>query len=91
MHPSCLVPTAPACGAVGDNSRMHHTLIENLGDVFEKASFSGLTLPSSIPDHGERVMQHWAEINLMTLQKLIETMPQRVCDVIKAKGDPTKY
>uniref|UniRef100_A0A674MQ63 Uncharacterized protein n=1 Tax=Takifugu rubripes TaxID=31033 RepID=A0A674MQ63_TAKRU len=51
--------------------------LSNLGDVFEKASFSGLTLPSSLPDHGER--------------KLIETMPQRVCDVIKAKGDPTKY
>lgn len=48
-----------------------YNLIENLGDVFEKASFSGLTLPSSIPDHGERVMLHWTEINQVTLQKLI--------------------
>ena len=29
--------------------------------------------------------------NLVTLQKLIETMPQRLCAVIKAKGSPTKY
>ncbi|KAJ0016393.1 hypothetical protein NQD34_014682 [Periophthalmus magnuspinnatus] len=40
---------------------------------------------------GEKLMQHWMEINLVTLQKLIETMPQRMCDVIKAKDGTTKY
>ena len=65
--------------------------IENLWDVLEKALRSGQTLPSSIQDVGETLMQHWMEINLVTLQKLIETMPQRMRAVIKAKGGPTKY
>ena len=49
--------------------------IEDLWDVLEKALLSGPTLPSSIKDHGEKLIQHWTEINLVTLQKLIETMP----------------
>ena len=65
--------------------------IENLWDVLEKALCSGQTLPSSMQDLGEKLMQHWMEINLVTLQKLIETMPQQMSAVIKAKGGPTKY
>ena len=65
--------------------------IENLWDVLEKALRSGPTLPSSMQDLGEKLIQHWTEINLVTLQKLIETMPQRMSAVIKAKGGPTKY
>ena len=64
---------------------------ENLWDVLEKALHSGPTLPSSIQDLGEKLMQHWMEINLVILQKFIETMPQRMCAIIKAKGDLTKY
>uniref|UniRef100_A0A3B1KIH1 Transcription factor BTF3 n=1 Tax=Astyanax mexicanus TaxID=7994 RepID=A0A3B1KIH1_ASTMX len=41
-------------------------------------------------DLGEKLMQHWIEINVVTLQKLIKTMPRRLCVVIKAKGGPTK-
>lgn len=33
---------------------------------------------SIIRDLGEKLMQHWVEINLVTLQKLIETKPQRM-------------
>ena len=65
--------------------------IENLWDVLDKDLRSGPTLPSSIQDLGEKLMQHWMEINLVTLQKLIETMPQRMRAVIKAKGGPMKY
>lgn len=32
---------------------------------------------------GENVLQHWAEINLVTLQKRIDTVPQQMCTVIK--------
>ena len=56
--------------------------IENLWDVLEKA----LTLPSSLQDLGEKLMQHWMEINLVTLQKLIETIPQQTCAVIIGLG-----
>lgn len=65
--------------------------IENLWDVLEKALRSGQTLPSSMQDLGEKLMQHWMEIILVTLQKFIETMPQRMRAVIKAKCGPTKY
>lgn len=36
-------------------------------------------------------MQHWMEINLVTLQNLIVTMTQIMHAVIKAKGSPIKY
>ena len=65
--------------------------IENNWDVVEKALHSGPTLPSSIQELGEKLMQHWTEINLVTLQKFIETMPQQMCAAIIAKGSPTKY
>ena len=50
-----------------------------------------ITLDKVLQEYGEKLMQHWMEINLVTLQKLIETMPQRMRAVIKAKGGPTKY
>ena len=57
---------------------------ENLLDVLEKALRSGPTLPSSIQDLGEKLMQCWMEMNLVILQKFIETMPQQMRAVIRA-------
>ena len=34
-------------------------------------------------------MQLWMEMNVVTLLKVVETMPQKMCSVIKAKGGPT--
>ncbi|KAF7665376.1 hypothetical protein LDENG_00145040 [Lucifuga dentata] len=65
--------------------------IENLWDVLEKTLHSGPTLPSSIQALGENLTQLWTDINVVTLHKVIETMPQRMRAVIKAKGGPTKY
>lgn len=50
--------------------------IENIWDMLEKALCSGQTLPSLIKDLGEKLMQQWMEINLVTLWRLIETMTQ---------------
>lgn len=36
-------------------------------------------------------IENWIEINLVTLQELMETMPQRMHVTIKANGGPTKY
>lgn len=47
-------------------------------------------LSSSMQDLPEKWMQHWMEIHLVTLQKQIETMPQRTCAVLKATGGATK-
>uniref|UniRef100_A0A8C9RQZ3 Transposase Tc1-like domain-containing protein n=1 Tax=Scleropages formosus TaxID=113540 RepID=A0A8C9RQZ3_SCLFO len=57
---------------------------ENLWDVLEKTLRSGLTLLSSIQDLGEKLMQLWTEINVVTLQKLIKTM------LIKSKRQSNK-
>jgi len=35
-------------------------------------------------------MQLWTEINVVTLQKLIETMPQQMHAIIGAKGGPNE-
>lgn len=58
--------------------------IENLWELPEKAT--------SMQDLGEKIMKFWMKINILTLQKLIETqrIPQRICAVIKAKGSPIK-
>ncbi len=36
------------------------------------------TLPSSTQDLGKKLMQLWTGINVVTLQKFIETMPRRM-------------
>lgn len=45
----------------------------------------------SIQDLGEHLMQQWMEINLVTLQRLNNTIPQQMHGVIKAKGSPVKW
>ena len=51
----------------------HLNLNENLWAALEKTLHSGLTVPISIQDLSEKLMQLWMEINVVTLQKL---MPQ---------------
>ena len=48
---------------------------------------NGLTLLSSIQNLGQKLMQLWMEINVVTLHKVVETMPQQMHSVIKAKGE----
>ena len=55
-------------------------LFGNLCDVLEK------TLPSSMQGLGEKLIQLWTEINVVTLQNRMETMSWRMHVVVKAKG-----
>ena len=64
---------------------------ENLWDMLEKTLRSSMTQSSSIRDLGKILMQLWTDMNVVTLYKLIETMPWRMHAVINAKGGPTKY
>ena len=45
-----------------------------------------MTLLLSLQNLGQRLMQLWTEINVVTLHKIVETMPQQMHSVIKAKG-----
>ena len=47
---------------------------------------NGSTLLSSIQNLGQKLIQRWVEINVMTLHTVIEAMPQQVHSVIKATG-----
>ena len=47
---------------------------------------NGSTLLSSIQNLGQKLMQLRMEINVVTLHKVVETMPQQMHSVIKAKG-----
>lgn len=40
-------------------------LIEDVWDVLEKTSRSGPNIPSSIKNLGEKLMQLWAEMNVV--------------------------
>ena len=63
--------------------------IKSLWDVLEKTE--GMVWLSSIQNLGQKWIEFWMEINIVTLHKVVETMPQQMCSVIKAKGGPTKY
>lgn len=84
-------------GETGSGSRRHrvHTWTglrrvqtwdpsENLWDVLEEPLQSAQTQPSSV-----QKLLHWMEMNPVTLQTLMGTMPQPACAVIKARGGPT--
>ena len=42
-------------------------------------------------EHWERIQEEWYKIGVEECQKLIESMPRRVQEVIKAKGGYTSY
>ncbi|XP_051521047.1 erlin-2 isoform X4 [Myxocyprinus asiaticus] len=59
--------------------------IKSLWDVLEKTLRSGSTLPSSIQDLSQNLMQLWTEINVVTLHNVVIKMPRGICAVIKLK------
>ncbi len=85
----------------GSGSMRHHfyTCIGHLGvqsQTVTPLSIFGMwwrrlfaAVPSSIQDLGEKFMQLWRGINVVTFQKVIAAM-QRMCADIKAKVGPTK-
>ena len=51
-------------------------------------------LPTSITSKEDlwiKIEEVWNGIEVDFCQKIIETMPERICDVIKAKGGYTKW
>ena len=60
--------------------------IKIIWDVLKKTE-----VLSSIQNFGQKLMQLWMKINVVTLHKVVKTMPQQMHSIIKAKGGPTKY
>ena len=73
----------------------HHRVLTLTPNTFngvkEREWWNGSTLLSSIQNLGQKLMQLWMEINVVTLHKVGQTMPQQMHSVIKAKGGFTFF
>ena len=65
--------------------------IEHLWDHLKSRLGEYDTAPSGILELWERIEKEWEAIPASECQKLIESMPRRVEQVLKAKGGYTKY
>ncbi len=65
--------------------------IENLWSEVKRKLNKFKSPPKGILELWERIESTWNEITVQTCQNLINSMPRRVMDVIKAKGRWTKY
>lgn len=65
-------------------------IIENVwSDVVRRVECS--TLPKSNEEFWERVEMAWSGTSIESIRRLIKSMPNRVKEVIKAKGGNTRY
>ena len=64
--------------------------IENLWHLI-KYRIAQRPVARSVQQLEEQVQEEWAAILLETIQKVIDTMPQRIAEVIAAKGGHTHY
>ncbi len=94
-HPSCLVPTVQACG--GSAMIWGCCSWSGLGSAMLCAQMWRRFCAAVRLSHhqykilAKTLMQLWTGIHVVTLQKLIETMPLRMHAVIKDKGGQTNY
>ena len=64
--------------------------IEHVWDQLEKA-IRNRKPPKNTNELVSYLMEEWSNLDTDYLQKLVESMPQRVQAVIDSKGYPTKY
>ena len=65
--------------------------IEHLWNYLKRRLASYEHVPTSMRQLWERIEVEWDKIPVEECLKLIETMPDRISAVIKAKGRHTKY
>jgi transposase len=64
---------------------------ENLWDELEHRLRSRLQRPTSLSALATALQEEWAAIPPEMFRRLVESLPDRVRAVIKAKGGPTRY
>lgn len=65
--------------------------IENLWAIL-KRKLGGLEhQPGSIKELWEKIYEMWGEIDVKYCENLVESMPRRIKQVIRKKGDITGY
>ncbi|KAJ8475368.1 hypothetical protein ONZ51_g6604 [Trametes cubensis] len=65
--------------------------IEHLWGVLKRKLATYPKPPTSMQELWERVQVEWEAISVEECQKLVESMPNRIAAVLKAKGGYTKY
>jgi transposase len=65
--------------------------IEHLWNHLKRRLAGYENAPQGMEELWERVVDEWYKIDAKVCQDLIESMPRRVSDVLKAKGGYTKY
>jgi len=65
--------------------------IEHVWEHLDRKIRARKTLAKSVTDLKQILMDEWEKLDLPTIRKLIESMPERVKTVLTTKGGPTKY
>ncbi len=65
--------------------------IEHLWDVVEREIHIMDVQPINLQQLHDAIMSIWTKISEECFQHLVESMPQRIKAVLKAKGGPTRY
>ncbi len=65
--------------------------IEHLWDVVEREICIMDVQPTNLQQLRDAIMSIWTKISEECFQHLVESMPQRIKAVLKAKGGPTQY
>ena len=65
--------------------------IEHLWDELERRLRTRPCRPKNTRELFAALQEEWSKIPVETYRKLVESLPQRVADVIAAKGGPTRY
>lgn len=65
--------------------------IENLWGILVRDVYRNGKQYNSVPELKEAILKAWVKVEKATLQKLIDSMPNRIYEVISNKGNSTKY
>ena len=65
--------------------------IENLWGLIVAKVYEGGWQYSAISEFKNAILDEWEKIPLVQLQKLVDSMPSWIFEVIKANGGSTKY
>ncbi len=65
--------------------------IENVWGIHVRRVYANGVRYKSVKELNEKIMLEWNKISLDELNKLVDSMPNRVIDVIKYNGGATKY
>ena len=66
-------------------------LIEHVWYILKISIKKMAVRPRTVPDLVKAIQKAWNEIDEDILNKLVESLPNRLADVIKVKGGNTKY